>query len=66
MIVHDHLEYIMGLQAGQGPTFIPDGTYEGYYYKNSKWMYKEKMFDHMYEEDNPPRPKPVFQDKNSK
>ena len=58
MIVHDHLEQVMGLQAGQGPTQIPDGTYEGYYLKKGKWMYKEKLFDHVYNE--APRPKPVF------
>ncbi len=61
MIIHDHLESRMGLQAGQGVTSLPDGTYEGYFYSKGKWMYKEKLFDHIYEE--APRPKPVFSDK---
>lgn len=60
MIVHPHLQSVMGFQPGQGPTRIPDGTYEGYYLKKGKWLYKEKLFDHVYEE--APRPQPVFMD----
>lgn len=59
IIINDHLQPRLGLQAGQGATNIPDGTYEGYFLEDGKWMYKEKIFDHMYEEDNPPIPKPV-------
>jgi len=59
IIINDHLQPRLGLQAGQGATNIPDGTYEGYFLDDGKWMYKEKIFDHMYEEDNPPIPKPV-------
>ncbi len=58
LIIHDHLQARMGQQAGQGPTNIPDGTYEGYVEKRGKWYYKEKLFDHVYDE--APRPKPVF------
>lgn len=58
MIVHDHLEPRLGLQPGQGPTNIPDGTYEGYKFKKGKWNYNKKLFDHVYE--TAPRPKPVF------
>ncbi len=58
MIVHDHLEPRLGLQPGQGPTNIPDGTYEGYNYEKGKWRYNKKLFNHVYE--TAPRPKPVF------
>lgn len=58
MIVHDHLEPRLGLQPGQGPTNIPDGTYEGYKYEKGKWRYNKKLFNHVYE--SAPRPKPVF------
>ncbi len=61
LVIHDHLLQRMGQQAGQGPTNIPDGSYEGYEKKGDKWMYKEKIYDHTYEE--APRPSPVFQDK---
>ena len=64
MIVHDHLSEVMGLQAGQGPTAIPDGTYEGYYFEDGKWKYKEKLFNHVYDE--APRPQPVFKDTEDK
>ena len=64
MIVHDHLSQVMGFQPGQGPTAIPDGTYEGYYFKKGKWKYKEKLFNHIYDE--APRPQPVFKDTEDK
>jgi len=64
VIIHDHLEPRMGLQAGQGVTSIPDGTYEGYYEKGGKWLYKKKIFDHVYDE--APIPKPVQFDKPEK
>lgn len=58
VIIQDHLEARIGLQAGQGATYVPDGTYEGYYLEDGKWLYKEKLYDHVYED--APRPKPVF------
>ena len=58
LIIQDHLEPRLGLQARQGVTNIPDGTYEGYYLNKGKWMYKAKLYDHVYED--APRPKPVF------
>ena len=64
MLVHDHLQSVMGFQDGQGPTMIPDGTYEGYYLKDGRWLYKEKLFNHVYEE--APRPQPVFMEKEEK
>ena len=57
ILILDHLEARMGLQAGQGATNIPDGTYEGYKEQDGKWMYVEKIFSHVYEE--APRPKPT-------
>jgi len=64
LIIHDHLETRMGQQAGQGPTNIPDGTYEGYEKKKNLWYYKEKLFNHVYED--APRPNPVFHNKEEK
>ncbi len=58
MIIYDHLALRMGQLPGQGPTYVPDGTYEGFRLENGKWMYVEKVFDHKYEE--APRPVPVF------
>ena len=58
MIAHDHLIHRMGRIPGQGPVYLPDGTYEGYELVDSVWMYREKLFDHTYDE--APRPNPVF------
>lgn len=58
IILQDHLESTIGLQAGQGSTNVPDGTYVGYVEENGKWMFKNKIYDHVYEK--APRPKPVF------
>jgi len=63
MIVHDHLMQRMGRLPGQGPTNIPDGTYEGYQFENGKWKYIEKMFNHSYGNNNAPRPKPILDTK---
>ena len=63
MIVHDHLIQRMGQLEGQGPTNVPDGSYEGYKLENGKWMYKEKIYDHSYGENNAPRPKPILNKK---
>ncbi len=58
MIIFDHLMPRMGQQAGQGSTYVPDGTYEGYKYEKGSYVYVEKIFDHIYDE--APRPEPVF------
>lgn len=60
MIVLDHLMQRIGRLPGQGPTFLPDGTYEGYAYNEGRWTYKRKLFNHSYGNDNAPRPKPVL------
>lgn len=60
MVVHDHLIQRMGQLEGQGPVNVPDGTYEGYKLENGKWMYKEKLYNHSYGENNAPRPRPVL------
>ena len=34
-----------GQYKGQGMVNVPDGSYEGYFYENGVWNYKEKIFD---------------------
>ncbi len=48
-IVYDHLIARMGQLEGQGPTMVPDGSYEGFVIENDEIVYKEKLFDHVYE-----------------
>jgi hypothetical protein len=72
-IIFDHLIPQKGRMPGQGISFYPDGSYEGYIWDDGKWKYKEKIFDQVLDE--APRPKPVLgkgkkglfgQDKNKK
>lgn len=55
MIITEHLERING-NYGEGPTFVPDGSYEGYKLENGAWTYIEKVFSQISEE--PPIPYP--------
>ncbi len=61
MVIHDHLLQRIGRLEGQGPVFLPDGTYEGYEFVDNKWKYREKIYDHIY--DDAPRPKPILGEK---
>ena len=61
LLIFDHLAAQAGRLPGQGIALYPDGTYEGYEWKNGKWVYKEKIFDTILEE--APRPKPVLGNK---
>ncbi len=63
LVIFDHLIQEMGL-AGQGPTQLPDGSYEGYKLENGQWMYVEKVFHQVSEE--APREEPVFNDKKKR
>lgn len=61
MIVFDHLQQVIGQIPGQGPTMVPDGTYEGLTFDGKYWIYNEKLFHEIMEE--APRPKPILNDK---
>ncbi len=58
MIIFDHLMPRMGQQESQGSTYVPDGTYEGYEWKNGRFVYQAKIFDHIYE--SAPRPEAIL------
>ena len=57
---HDHLINRMGRIPGQGETWLSDGSYEGYKWDGSMWVYDEKVFEQITEEGNYPRPVPVL------
>ena len=57
LIITDHMS-TMKRPDGKGLSLIPDGTYEGYVYKEGLWVYEEKLFHEMLDE--APRPKPVL------
>ena len=60
IIMHDHLINRMGRIPGQGETWLSDGSYEGYKWDGSMWVYDEKVFEQITEEGNYPRPVPVL------
>lgn len=62
MVMFDHL-IAGGGQYGEGITYYPDGSYEGYQLQNGRWEYVEKIFNQVSTE--APREFPVL-DKRSK
>ncbi len=57
MIIFDHLIQMNG-PYGEGPTYYPDGSYEGYRLENGLWWHVEKVFDQV--SDEAPRPAPIL------
>ena len=57
-IMYDHL-IVMGGGYDQGPTNVPDGSYEAYRLgKDGRWHWVEKVFNQV--SDEPPRPAPIL------
>ncbi|MBK9013889.1 MAG: hypothetical protein IPM82_07280 [Saprospiraceae bacterium] len=63
LIIFDHLMTMAG-GYGQGPTSVPDGTYEGYKLENGRWHWVEKFWTETMEE--APRPEPVLDSRGEK
>ncbi|MBI1227248.1 MAG: hypothetical protein GC192_18595 [Bacteroidetes bacterium] len=61
LIIFDHLMTMAG-GYGQGPTQVPDGTYEGYKLENGRWNWVEKFWTQTMDE--APRPEPVLDSRN--
>lgn len=58
MIVLEHLESETGEKQKKW-TYVPDGDYEGFKWKNGKWVHVEKIFNQVTQEGNAPMPAPV-------
>jgi hypothetical protein len=63
IIMFDHL-VPGGGQYGEGITYYPDGSYEGYELQNGRWMYIEKVFDQVSAE--APRDYPILDQRDGK
>lgn len=63
IIMFDHLVPGAG-QYGEGMTYYPDGSYEGYRLNSGRWEYVEKVFDQVSAE--APRDYPVLDQRNEK
>ena len=62
MILYDHLIPENG-EADKKYTFIPDGDYEGFKWKNGKWVHIDKVFTFALQDGQAPRPTPLKEDK---
>jgi hypothetical protein len=58
MIIAEHLESETNEPLKKW-TYIPDGDYEGFKWKNNKWVHVEKVFNQVTAEGAEPMPKPV-------
>lgn len=66
LIVGDHLIETTTSHANQGPVKLPDGSYEGYKLTDGKWVYVEKIFTHVYENEEATRQEPLFDSSKSR
>ena len=61
MILVEHL--ISETEENDKPyTFVPDGDYEGFEWKNGKWVHVNKVFDQKLEDGQAPVPDPLRDD----
>ena len=65
MILVDHL--ISESNEDDKPyTLIPDGDYEGFEWKNGKWLHINKVFDQKLEDGQAPVPDPIMDEKGNR
>ena len=65
MILVDHL--ISESEENDKPyTFVPDGDYEGFEWKNGKWIHVNKVFDQKLEDGQAPMPDPILDDRGNR
>ena len=58
MIIFEHLESESN-EPTKKWTYIPDGDYEGFKWKNGKWIHVEKVFNQVTPEGQEPVPNPI-------
>jgi len=58
LVIFEHLESETG-EPKKKWTYIPDGDYEGFKWKNGKWIHVEKVFDQVTPEGQAPIPSPL-------
>lgn len=62
MIIFDHLIPENG-EKDKRYTYIPDGDYEGFKWKNGKWVHIDKVFNFALKDGEAPAPAPLSEDK---
>ncbi len=64
VILFDHL-ISESDEPDKPQTFIPDGDYEGFKWKNGKWVHIEKVFNQKLQDGEAPVPDPIRDDKGT-
>lgn len=64
LIIVDHLISETG-ENDKKSTFVPDGDYEAFQWKNGKWHHIDKPFNLSLGDGNAPRAKPILDDKGN-
>jgi len=62
LILYDHLIPENG-ETGKRFTYIPDGDYEGFKWKNGQWVHIDKVFTFALKDGEAPTPMPLNEDK---
>jgi hypothetical protein len=62
LIIYDHLIPENG-ETEKKYTYIPDGDYEGFKWKEGKWVHINKVFNFMLKDGEAPAPVPLTEDK---
>ncbi len=57
-------DYLIPYKGPYGPTYVPDGSYQGYRLQNGLWVYVEKVFDQVSEQ--APMPAPILNKRTKK
>ena len=65
IIIFDHLVPPSEHEKDAYFTYVPDGTYEGFEWKNNKWTWIDKIFHYsINKNDAPPKPHPILDNRD--
>ncbi|MEO5889075.1 MAG: hypothetical protein ABIQ31_02425 [Ferruginibacter sp.] len=64
IVIFEHLESESN-EPNKKWTLVPDGDYEGFKWKNGKWIHINKVFDQVTPEGKPPMPSPLKDEKGN-
>ncbi len=60
LVIKDHIVPYGMLPDRSAPAPVPDGSYEGFRYEKGLWIYNDKIFHQVLQDDEYPRPFPVL------
>ncbi len=66
VVIKDHIIPYGMLPDNSAPAPVPDGSYEGFRYKNGLWIYDDKLFHQALRDNEAPRPFPILDKQKDK